>query len=108
MLADAGVKDLQMKIWAMPRLAPYMLNARRAAELIQADLAKIGVTAEIVTYEWGEYLKPRRHKDHDGAVMLGWTGDNGDPDNFLPRCSAAMPSARRTTAPSGATRSSTT
>jgi ABC-type oligopeptide transport system substrate-binding subunit len=39
--------------------------------------------------------------------MLGWTGDNGDPDNFLDTCcSAATPSAA-TTARSGATRSST-
>ncbi|MGN6305419.1 MAG: ABC transporter substrate-binding protein [Mesorhizobium sp.] len=82
-LEKAGVKDLKMKIWAMPVSRPYMLNARRAAELMQADLAKVGVTAEIVSYEWAEYLKRSSDKDRDGAVILGWTGDNGDPDNFL-------------------------
>ncbi|MBP0614369.1 ABC transporter substrate-binding protein [Jiella mangrovi] len=83
MLKDAGVTDLSMKIWAMPVSRPYMLNARRAAELMQADLAKVGVKAEIVSYEWGEYLEKSKAKDRDGAAMLGWTGDNGDPDNFL-------------------------
>jgi len=83
MLEDAGVKDLKMKFWAMPVARPYMLNARRAAELMQSDLAKIGVTAEIVSYEWAEYLKLSSAKDRDGAAILGWTGDNGDPDNFL-------------------------
>ncbi|MEZ2129520.1 MULTISPECIES: ABC transporter substrate-binding protein [unclassified Sinorhizobium] len=83
MLADAGVKDLSMKIWAMPVSRPYMLNARRAAELMQADLAKIGVKVEIVTHEWAEYLKLSSAKDRDGAAILGWTGDNGDPDNFM-------------------------
>ena len=83
MLEEAGVKDLSMKIWAMPVARPYMLNARRAAEVMQADFAKIGVTVEIVTYEWAEYLKLSKAVDRDGAVMLGWTGDNGDPDNFL-------------------------
>ena len=33
--------------------------------------------------EWGEYLKQSSALDRDGAVLLGWTGDNGDPDNFL-------------------------
>ena len=33
--------------------------------------------------EWGEYLAQSTAKDRDGAVLLGWTGDNGDPDNFL-------------------------
>jgi len=83
MLADAGVSGLKMKIWAMPVQRPYNPNARRMAELIQADFAKVGVEAEIVSYEWGEYLKRSKEKDRDGAVLLGWTGDNGDPDNFL-------------------------
>jgi dipeptide transport system substrate-binding protein len=72
-----------MKIWAMPVQRPYNPNARRMAELIQEDLRKIGVDSEIVTYEWAEYLDRSKAVDRDGAVLLGWTGDNGDPDNFL-------------------------
>lgn len=83
MLADAGVEDLSMKIWAMPVQRPYNPNARRMAELIQEDMSEIGVDVEIVSYEWGEYLERSKDKDRDGAVLLGWTGDNGDPDNFL-------------------------
>jgi dipeptide transport system substrate-binding protein len=82
-LAEEGVKDLKMKIWAMPVQRPYNPNARRMAELLQADFAKIGVEVEIVSYEWGEYLKRSKDENRDGAVLLGWTGDNGDPDNFL-------------------------
>lgn len=82
-LEEAGVKDLSMKIWAMPVQRPYMPNARRTAELMQEDLSKVGVKAEIVSYEWGEYLAKSMEPGRDGAVILGWTGDNGDPDNFL-------------------------
>jgi len=82
-LAEEGVKDLQMNIWAMPVQRPYNPNARRMAELLQADFAAIGVKVEIVSYEWGEYLKRSKDEQRDGAVLLGWTGDNGDPDNFL-------------------------
>src|SRR5690606_30765278 len=56
MLEEAGVKDLSMKVWAMPVARPYMLNARRAAELIQEDVEKIGVKVENVSEEWAEYL----------------------------------------------------
>ncbi|MEH6718177.1 MAG: ABC transporter substrate-binding protein [Aurantimonas endophytica] len=82
-LEEAGVTDLSMKIWAMPVSRPYNPNARRMAELIQSDFGAIGVNVEIVTYEWGEYLERSSQTDRDGAVLLGWTGDNGDPDNFL-------------------------
>ena len=83
MLEEEGVSDLSMKVWAMPVQRPYNPNARRMAELIQEDFSKIGVDVEIVSYEWGEYLSRSKEEDRDGAVLLGWTGDNGDPDNFL-------------------------
>jgi dipeptide transport system substrate-binding protein len=82
-LEDEGVTDLSMKIWAMPVQRPYNPNARRMAELMQEDFSQIGVDVEIVSYEWGEYLERSKDEDRDGAVLLGWTGDNGDPDNFL-------------------------
>lgn len=94
MLEEAGVTDLSMEIWAMPVQRPYMPNARRAAEMIQSDFAKVGVKVEIVSYEWGEYLKKSMEEGRKGAVILGWTGDNGDPDNFLSvllSCAAATP-----------------
>lgn len=82
-LEAEGVTDLNLKIWAMPVQRPYNPNARRMAELMQEDFSKVGVNVEIVSYEWGEYLERSKAEDRDGAVLLGWTGDNGDPDNFL-------------------------
>jgi dipeptide transport system substrate-binding protein len=83
LLEEAGAAGLSMKVWAMPVQRPYNPNARRMAELIQADFAEIGVDVEIISYEWGEYLDRSKDLERDGAVLLGWTGDNGDPDNFL-------------------------
>ena len=83
LLKSAGIYNLEMKIWAMPVQRAYNPNARRMAELIQADFKKVGVEAEIVSYEWGEYLKRSKEVDRDGAVLLGWTGGNGDPDSFF-------------------------
>jgi peptide/nickel transport system substrate-binding protein/dipeptide transport system substrate-binding protein len=52
------------------------------AQLIQGDLAKIGIKAEITQFEWGEFVKRTKAGEHD-LMMMSWTGDNGDPDNFL-------------------------
>ena len=83
LLKEAGLeKGFSIDLWAMPVQRPYNPNARRMAEMIQADWAKVGVQAKIVTYEWGEYLKRAKDGEHQ-TVMMGWTGDNGDPDNFF-------------------------
>ncbi len=66
----------------MPVQRPYNPNAKLMAEMMQADLKKVGIDVDIVSYEWGEYLKRTKNGEHDMA-LLGWTGDNGDPDNFL-------------------------
>jgi ABC-type transport system substrate-binding protein len=52
------------------------------AEIIQADLKKIGIDVDIISYDWATYLEKTYYGEHDMALM-GWTGDNGDPDNFL-------------------------
>jgi dipeptide transport system substrate-binding protein len=96
-LEEEGVGDLKTNIWAMPVQRPYNPNARRMAELIQADWREVGVDAEIVSFEWGEYLKRSLAGEHQ-TILLGWTGDNGDPDNFLYvllSCDAAKDGANR-------------
>ena len=93
LLAKAGVKTpLEIDLWYMPVQRPYNPNAKRIAEMMQADLAKIGVNAKLITFEWGEYRKRMQQGEHITG-MLGWTGDNGDPDNFffLRGCEAARP-----------------
>ncbi|STL20253.1 dipeptide ABC transporter, substrate-binding protein [Escherichia coli] len=74
LLKEAGLeKGFSIDLWAMPVQRPYNPNARRMAEMIQADWAKVGVQAKIVTYEWGEYLKAcERWRAPDGNDGLDW------------------------------------
>ncbi len=98
LLAEAGLSGgFETDLWAMPVQRPYNPDARRIGELMQADLAKVGIKAKIVSYEWGEYRKRVQAGDHMMA-QLGWTGDNGDPDNFfatLASCAAVPNSATK-------------
>ena len=83
LLKAAGVKEgTEITLWAMPVQRPYNPNAKLMAEMLQSDWAKVGIKAKIVTYEWGEYLKRAKAGEHD-AMLIGWSGDNGDPDNWL-------------------------
>ena len=81
-LEKAGVKNLKLQLWAMPVARPYNPNGRKMAEFIQADLKRIGVEAKIVSYDWGTYLDKMGKGEHELA-LVGWNGDNGDPDNFI-------------------------
>ena len=83
LLAEAGFPTgFATDIWAIPVARAYMPNGRRAAEMIQADWAKIGVTAKIVTFEWGEYLRRARNNESD-IGMLGGTWDYPDPAQMM-------------------------
>lgn len=66
----------------MPEPRPYIPDGKKIAEYIQADLNKIGIKSKIASPEWTTYLEETQHGEHEMA-LLGWTGDNGDPDNFL-------------------------
>ncbi|HWV10327.1 MAG TPA: ABC transporter substrate-binding protein [Pseudomonas sp.] len=83
LLKAAGVAEgTEITLWAMPVQRPYNPNAKLMAEMLQSDWAKVGIKAKIVTYEWGEYLKRAKAGEHD-TMLIGWSGDNGDPDNWL-------------------------
>ena len=83
LLKEAGVKEgTEIVLWAMPVQRPYNPNAKLMAEMLQSDWAKIGLKVKIHSYEWGEYIK-RSKGGENGAMLIGWSGDNGDPDNWL-------------------------
>ncbi|MGK7379983.1 ABC transporter substrate-binding protein [Planococcus sp. 1R117A] len=83
LLAEAGLPDgFEMELYAMPVPRPYMPDGQKVAEAIQKNLADVGVTAKIVSFEWATYLEKAANGEAD-AFLLGWTGDNGDADNFL-------------------------
>ena len=83
MLKQAGFPEgFTTELFYMPVSRPYMPDGKKVAEAIQADLKAIGVNVKLTTYEWAVYLDKTTRGDHSMA-LLGWTGDNGDPDNFL-------------------------
>jgi dipeptide transport system substrate-binding protein len=83
LLADAGFPNgFATTIWVRPNGSVLNPDPRAGAELLQADLAKIGVKAEIKVIEWGELIKQAKQGQHD-TLFMGWAGDNGDPDNYL-------------------------
>ncbi len=83
LLAQAGYPNgVDVDLWYLPVTRPYNPDGKRMAELLQSDWEKIGVRAKLLTYEWGEYRK-RSKTGEQHAIMFGWSGDNGDPDNFF-------------------------
>ena len=98
LLAEAGYPNgFSMDIWAMPVQRLYNPNALKMAELMQADLAQIGVRASIISYEWNSFRRKLGAYEHD-SVLIGWSADNADPDNFfrpLLSCSAALTGSNR-------------
>ncbi|BFH17110.1 ABC transporter substrate-binding protein [Paenibacillus dendritiformis] len=83
LLKAAGLENgFEMDLWAMPVARPYMPDGQKIAVAIQAALKEANIKANIVTFDWGTYLE-KVQAGEAPAFMLGWTGDNGDADNFI-------------------------
>ncbi|WP_395506063.1 ABC transporter substrate-binding protein [Ectopseudomonas hydrolytica] len=83
LLAEAGLPNgFKTTIWTRPSGSLLNPNPSLGAQLLQADLAKVGIAAEIRVIEWGELIRRAKAGEHD-LLFMGWAGDNGDPDNFL-------------------------
>ncbi len=83
LLREAGYDDgLEIELWTMPVARPYMPDPETVAEIVQNNLAEIGIDIKIVREEWAPYLEKTAEGEHQ-LYMLGWSGTNGDPDYFL-------------------------
>ncbi len=76
---------------------PYMPDPQRLAEAIQADLKDAGIKVTLEPLEFGVFLAKVQNGEHP-MCLIGWSGDNGDPDNFyyplLDQDSAVKPFAQ--------------
>lgn len=100
LLAQAGYPHgFSMPLWYMTLPRPYVPEPQRVAEAIQSELRSVGITTTLTGLEWGSYLVKVGSGEHHLALM-GWTGDDGDPDNFLypllDKDSAVAPDANNT------------
>jgi len=83
LLAQAGLPNgFATDLFYPTAPRPYMPEPQRIAEAIQADLKKVGITVTLEPYEWGVFLDKIRRGEHQ-MCLIGWSGDNGDPDNFF-------------------------
>ncbi|PYC24838.1 ABC transporter substrate-binding protein [Pseudomonas mosselii] len=83
LLKEAGVPEgTVITLFTRNGGGPTNPNPRLSAEMLQSDLAKIGIKLDIRVMEWAEMLR-RAKKGEADLVSAGWAGDNGDPDNFL-------------------------
>lgn len=77
LLAEAGYPDgFEMEI--MP--TTFIEASIRASQVIQADLAAVGIRASIRTLEWAEWLQEQGEGNYD-TYVCSWNGLI-DPDDF--------------------------
>ena len=83
LLEEAGYPNgFNTTLWVMPVSRPYMFDPPKIAEAIQSYLAAVGINVELYQIDWSTYLEETENGEHP-MCLLGWTGDNGDPDNFM-------------------------
>ncbi len=83
MLAEIGFKQAKpLKLYVMSTPRPYLPSPEQVARIVARNLADVGIRVEIVAQPMGQHLADTSNGLHD-LCILGWSGDNGDPDNFL-------------------------
>ena len=86
LLQDSGVlMPINVTFW-VTESGSGMQSPKTMGTAIQADLAAVGINAQIQTFEWGAYLNKYGAGlgDEAGMAELSWMFDSGDPAHMLP------------------------
>lgn len=82
LLKEAGFPNgFETEMWTLPVARPYNPDGKKMGELIQSDLAKVGIKVKLTAFDWQTFLAKSRTGEQS-MIQFGWTG-NSDPDTFL-------------------------
>lgn len=82
MLRQAGAEQLHLRLWVPTASQAYNPSPLKTAELIQADLAQVGIRVDIVPVE-GRFQEARLMERNHDLTLTGWATDSNDPDSFF-------------------------
>lgn len=82
LLNQLQVHDLHLKLMVPTASQPWNPSPMKTAELIQADLARVGVTVDIVPVE-GRFQEAQLMSLNHDLTLSGWATDSNDPDSFF-------------------------
>ncbi|EKK7714121.1 peptide ABC transporter substrate-binding protein SapA [Cronobacter dublinensis] len=81
-LKALGLENLTLQLWVPTSSQAWNPSPLKTAELLQADLAQVGVTVEIVPVE-GRFQEARLMDMNHDLTLAGWSTDSNDPDSFF-------------------------
>ena len=84
LIAESGVTDLTLEFYYPSDVSrPYMPDPTANFEAFKADLEAVGFTIVPKTAPWRSGYLDDVDAGNAQIYLLGWTGDFGDPDNFV-------------------------
>lgn len=81
-LKALGIENLTLQLWVPTTSQPWNPSPLKTAELIQADMAQIGVKVVIMPVE-GRFQEARLMDVNHDLTLAGWSTDSNDPDSFF-------------------------
>ncbi|PDO89918.1 ABC transporter substrate-binding protein SapA [Kosakonia sacchari] len=81
-LKALGLENLTLQLWVPTSSQAWNPSPLKTAELIQADMAQVGVKVVIVPVE-GRFQEARLMDMNHDLSLAGWATDSNDPDSFF-------------------------
>jgi cationic peptide transport system substrate-binding protein len=81
-LKALGLENMTLHLWVPTTSQAWNPSPLKTAELIQADMAQIGVKVVIVPVE-GRFQEARLMDMNHDLTLTGWATDSNDPDSFF-------------------------
>lgn len=81
-LEALGVTDVHLRLVVPSSSQSWNPSPLKTAELLQADLAQVGVSVTIVPVE-GRFQEAQLMSMNNDLTLAGWATDSNDPDSFF-------------------------